>query len=87
MIVKVCDTDVECKPFSVSEPHTTFLQLSNEVTICSKQERFSLSFAYLELGVLQRKKFTKSEITMEVGGSGIFLWKIVPKYPCTNILE
>ena len=36
------------------------------------------------LGALERKKFQKSEVTMEVGGwaevsLGFFLWKILPK--------
>ena len=41
--------------------------------------------SYAHLGALQRKKFKKSEITMEVGGwvqvslGFLCVWKIVPK--------
>ena len=35
--------------------------------------------AAIYLGALQRKKSKKSEITMEVGGWDLLVWKIVPK--------
>ena len=49
MVAKVKDTNLETKPFYFSDPHTTFLQLDQEVScsptyISSSEHKYKINF-------------------------------------------